>query len=178
MKLIEEQKESSIIKCLEQSLKTKEKEQYNLMSSLKICNIDSVKQTIFEELEKIDKEIKELKNSILIESSKGIKLTENQIRFFLSEIRSGDLNDIKYRKTLISVLINKIYLYDDNLTIILNIENKADSTIKIPSIDDIESSFLDKSGQPKLRGKIKPRNNIINIIKSGRENRLYDSTAT
>lgn len=148
MKLIEEQKESSIIKCLEQSLKTKEKEQYNLMSSLKICNIDSVKQTIFEELEKIDKEIKELKNSILIESSKGVKLTENQIKFFLSEIRSGDLNDIKYRKTLISVLINKIYLYDDNLTIILNIENKADSTIKIPSIDDIESSFLDKSGQP------------------------------
>lgn len=148
MKLIEEQKENSIIKCLEQTLKTKEKEQYNLMNSLKICNIDSVKQTIFEELEKTDKEIKELKNSILIESSKGIKLTENKIKFFLSEIRSGDLNDIKYRKTLISVLINKIYLYDDNLTIILNIENKADSTIKLPSIDEIESSFLVNSGQP------------------------------
>lgn len=148
MKLIEEQKENSIIKSLEQSLKTKEKEQYNLMSSLKICNIDSVKQKIFEELEKIDKEIKQLKNSILIESSKGIKLTENQIKFFLSEIRSGDLNDIKYRKTLISVLINKIYLYDDNLTIILNIENKANSTIKLPSIDEIESLFLDKYGQP------------------------------
>ena len=151
MKLLEEEKDNSIIKKLEHSLKNKQKEQSNLLSSLKLCDIDSVKQTIFIELENIDKEIKKLKNSILIESSKGVKLTENQIKFFLSEIRSGDLNDIKYRKTLISVLINKIYLYDDNLTIILNIENKADSTIKIPSIDDIESSFLDKSAQPVIK---------------------------
>ena len=148
MKLIEDEKQNSILSCLEQSLKQKEKEQANLISSLKICNIDSVKQTIFGELEKIDKEIKELQNSILIENANTIKLTENQIKFFLSEIRSGDLNDIKYRKILIKVLINKIYMYDDNLIIILNIENKADSTIKIPSIDEIESSFLVNSGQP------------------------------
>ena len=148
MKLIEDEKQNSILSCLEQSLEQKEKEQTNLISSLKICNIDSVKQTIFGELEKVDKEIKELQNNILIEKGNSIKLTENQIKFFLSEIRSGDLNDIKYRKILIKVLINRIYMYDDNLTIILNIENKDDSTIKIPSIDEIESSFIVNSGQP------------------------------
>lgn len=58
MKLLEEEKDNSIIKKLEHSLKNKQKEQSNLLSSLKLCDIDSVKQTIFIELENIDKEIK------------------------------------------------------------------------------------------------------------------------
>ena len=148
MKLIEEGQETAILKTLERSLKQKEKEKYNLMSSLKLCEIDSVKKAIFNELETIELELNNIKNSIRIERANIVKLTESEIVFFLEQIRSGNINDIKYRKILISVLINKVYLYDDNLTLIFNISDKNSAVIKIPSIEEIESSFLDKSPQP------------------------------
>ena len=42
------------------------------------------------------------------------------VHFFLRKLKDGNVDDIKYRKTLINVFINKIYLYDDKLTIIFN----------------------------------------------------------
>lgn len=151
MELINKEKDNSTLKYLERNLKEQEKQKENLINSLKVCNIDSVRQSIFEEMEKIENEIKDIKNEILLENSKNIQLTESQIKFFLTEIKCGDINNIKYRKMLINVLINKVYLYNDNLTIILNIENKKNSTVKIPTIEEIESSFLDKDGQPMQR---------------------------
>lgn len=151
IKLIENEKQNSILKYFERELNEKEKEQINLMNSLKLCNIDSVRQAIFEELEKIDYEIKDIKNSILIENSKNIELSESQIEFFLTQIKNGNIDDIKYKKMLITILIDKIYLYDGNLTIIFNLQNTQNTTINVPTIDEIECSFIDESGQPKQK---------------------------
>ena len=43
--------------------------------------------------------------------------TIQEVRFFLHKLKDGDINDIKYRKTLINVLENRISLYDDKMTI-------------------------------------------------------------
>ena len=40
-------------------------------------------------------------------------LTVPRIKFFLTSLKEGNMKDVKYRKTLISVFVNKIYLYDD-----------------------------------------------------------------
>ena len=45
------------------------------------------------------------------------------IRFFLSQFRKGDFNDPKYRQGLVYMLINKIYLYDDKMTILCNTQD-------------------------------------------------------
>ena len=62
-----------------------------------------------------------------------------QVKFFLTQIRDGDANDPKYRKTLVTVLVNAIYLYDDKMTLILNV---GDNPVEISEtlLDDIEKA--------------------------------------
>ena len=45
------------------------------------------------------------------------------IRFFLSQFRKGDINDPQYRQGLVDMLVNKIYLYDDKMTILCNTQD-------------------------------------------------------
>ena len=63
-------------------------------------------------------------------------------------MRSGDINDVRYRKLLVTVFINKVYLYDNSLTFIFNIQ-KGEKNIKLPTIEQIESSFINEEGSPK-----------------------------
>ncbi len=68
--------------------------------------------------------------------------------FFLYEMKKGNVNDIKYRKLLVNVLVNSIYLYDDNMTITFNIKD-GQAKIDIALLEDLEGSFADSSGSPK-----------------------------
>ena len=76
-------------------------------------------------------------------------VTKEDIIFFLQGLQNGNINDIRYKKMLINVLIDKIYLYDDNVTIIFN-TNKTSKTTKIDlkEIKEIECSFLEQQGEP------------------------------
>jgi hypothetical protein len=69
-----------------------------------------------------------------------IDITVQEIKFFLKEMRKGNVDDIQYRKMLINTLIDKVYLYDDNLTIIFNSQNKPYKE-KIPLIEEIEAKI-------------------------------------
>ena len=62
-----------------------------------------------------------VENKIKIEESKLINLTKEHIKDFLLQLKNGKKNSIKYKKTLITIFVNRIYLYDDKLTIIFNV---------------------------------------------------------
>ena len=47
-------------------------------------------------------------------------LTVPEIKFFFDQLRKGNIDDISYRKTLINVFVNAIYLYDDKIVIFFN----------------------------------------------------------
>ena len=47
-------------------------------------------------------------------------ISEVQIRFFPNSLKKGDTSDIKYRKALITMFVNAMYLYDDKMTIAFN----------------------------------------------------------
>ena len=147
-KQVEKEKNNSEIKKLQKRLKENEKQKNNLMNSLRICDIDSVRKTIFNEIKKVEDERNIIKNEILICNSQYLDITVEEIVFFLRKMREGDINNIRYKKMLINVLINKVYLYDDNITIIFNVKEQQNRTIQIPNIEEIESSFLGNSGQP------------------------------
>ena len=119
---------------LNKRLKDNEKQNKNLVDSLKMCNVDSVRQTIFDEIQKMDEERKEIEKELLLEGMQKVDITVPEIKFFLKEMRKGKINDINYCKMLVNVLIYKIYLYDENLTIIFNTQNKP-YTEKIPLIE-------------------------------------------
>ena len=128
------------IKNLQKQLKKLQTQKQNLFDSLKMCELDDVKQDIFNEISKLNLEIKEIEHYIDIEKIKENKVTIPQVTFFLNAMRNGNINDIKYKKMLINTLVNKIYLYEDNVTIIFNTqEHQVD--IKVPSINEIEGSY-------------------------------------
>lgn len=145
--LAKKEKNNSVLKRLNKQLKDNEKQKANLFDSLKICNIDSVKKSIFEEIDKMEQEHTRILNEIAYEESQCVNITVSQVKFFLTQLRKGNVNDIKYKKLLINVLVYQVYLYDDEITIIFNTQNKPISK-NIPRIDVLESSFLGKDALP------------------------------
>ena len=141
------QKNKSNLKTLQKQLKLKEKEKENLLDSLKKCKVDIVKQTIFEEIQKEEEERIIIQKQILEEEKAFIQMTIPQIKAFLKLIRNGSVTDFRYRQMLINVLIYRIYIYDDSLTIMFNIENKENKA-KLPDIENVECSFNGNDAQP------------------------------
>ena len=76
-------------------------------------------------------------------------MTVPQVKFFLTQLRDGEADNIEYRKTLVTVLVNAIYLYDDKVTFILNVGDKP-TEITEELLEDIENN----SGVLPLKGKV------------------------
>ena len=149
MLLLEKDGSGIEIKRLNKLLKQNEEQKANLLSSLKICNMDNVKKAIFEEIAKLDIEYQNIQKEIAIEKNKNICLTEYEICFFLEQIKRANINNTKYNKILIATFVNKIYLYDDKIVIIFTTQDRKVQIDKI-LLDKMESSLLDKHGEPKL----------------------------
>jgi hypothetical protein len=43
-----------------------------------------------------------------------------EIKFFLNRLKTGDVDDEKYKRALITIFINAVYLYDDRAVIVFN----------------------------------------------------------
>jgi len=95
------------------------------------------------DLDAIDKEI-------AAEEIGKIHLTEPEIVFFLNELRNGNIDTLKYRQGLINVLVNKIFLYDDKIVLILNCGDRPIeiSTDIINKINEAQGSYDEVSGVP------------------------------
>lgn len=145
--LAKKEKDNTALKRLNKQLKDNEKQKANLFDSLKICEIESVKKSIFEEIEKMEQEHTKILNEIAYEESQCVNITIPQVKFFLNQLRKGNINDIKYKKLLINVLIYQVYLYDDEITIIFNTQNKPINK-NIPRINELESSFMGTNALP------------------------------
>lgn len=122
--LAEKEKENPKVQRLKKSIKGIEKETKNLFNSLKLCEIDSVKKSIFEELAKMEEEKKLLKEQLLIEESQTLNITKTQVKFFLNQIKNGNIDDIRYKRAIINSLINKVFLYDETITIVFSVQGR------------------------------------------------------
>lgn len=147
VELAEKEKDMSNLKRLNKLLKDNEKQRNNLFESLKICDIENVRKSIFEEISKMDHQHKEVENEILLEESQYVKVTIPQVKFFLTQLRKGSVNDLKYRRMLINVLINRIYLYDKKITLIFNTQDKP-VEIEVSLLNDMECSFMASEALP------------------------------
>lgn len=130
MEYIENEKDTTLIKSLQKSIKSCKKETENLLTSLKKADNDSVRDLIMNEISNIQTRQKELENQLLIEEANNMPITAVQIRFYLTELKKGNVNDIKYRRLLIDTFIHKIYLYDDYM--IITYTTQEDKNVKMP----------------------------------------------
>ena len=118
-----------------------------MLKSLKDGASDTIRRIIFEEIEKLDNNSKIIQKEIDVETMRALPIEYSEIKFFLTSIRNGNIDDIKYQKALIATLVNKIYLYDDKMTIVFNTQN---TPVEISSdlISNAESSFLNDNTPP------------------------------
>jgi len=121
VKIAESYDDTTEIDRLGGLIKIADKEKVNQMASLRACESDSLRAIIFEDLEKILADIKELERQLQLENARhNTIVSEKEVVDFLTKLAKGDVNDIVYRKTLVKVLVNKIFLYDDRFTITFN----------------------------------------------------------
>lgn len=71
-------------------------------------------------LEKLEAQQKELEVRIAEEKIARPRLSENQIRFWLTRFRKLDPNVKSHRETLINTFVNAVYLYDEKVLIAFN----------------------------------------------------------
>lgn len=71
-------------------------------------------------LEKLEAQQKELEIRIAEEKIARPRLSENQVRFWLTRFRKLDPNVKSHRETLINTFVNTVYLYDEKVLITFN----------------------------------------------------------
>lgn len=131
--VIELQKqEKTTIPLLEKQLDDVVKRIRNVLKSIEEgIATHSVKERLTE-LEDMKEEIE-----IALAKEKIAKapLTKKQIVFWISKFKGGDINDPKYRSTLVDTFVNSVFLYDDKLVITFNWKEGS----KTVSLADLEA---------------------------------------
>lgn len=142
IKVGKKQKDNTNLKYLKNQIKQTQQQIENLITALSMCNIDNVRKDIFDKIAKLEAKHAEFEKELSVENLRHIELTETDIKFFLTRLKDGDINDIKYRKTLVNIFVNSVYLYDDRATIIFNVGNTK-ITVDDLLLNEIEKSFAD-----------------------------------
>jgi DNA invertase Pin-like site-specific DNA recombinase len=136
MKMAEQEKDNSNYKWLLKRFKAIKKEQDNLINSLTQTSNANVSKMVYEKLETLDGESVILQGEMLKEEQLKDTIDKDMILFFLTRLRDGEINDIKYRKLLISTLVNKIFLYDDKIILTFNTQTET---------VDVDISLIDEA---------------------------------
>lgn len=118
------EKDTSNFKRLQKLLSDNERKHENALNAILESEIESVRKALGEKVLALENEHKELERQIAVEEEPFPTLSENSVRFFLTSLKKGNINEIKYRKMLIEIFVNKIYLYDDRVTITFNSGNE------------------------------------------------------
>lgn len=146
-----ENSQNSFIKALEKRVKELNRSVENLLKAMeKGQNIDLINDRLTQNRFELENSKEQLEN----EKKKLVNLTKEQIKFFLTQLKNEKTDNIKYRKTLINVFVNRIYLYDDKLTIIFNV-GKTPLTVDVSLLKEINTNiknapslFLNDLGTP------------------------------
>ena len=150
--ICEREKETSDLKRLNKQKKDTDKALDNLLTAIEQGqNLDLINERISQKRQ----DRSEIEKAISLEQMRHVNLSAPQIKFFLTQLKKGDINDIKYRKTLINIFVNAVYLYDDKkITCVFNVGDipvSLDGTL----LDEIEwnseqalRSYVEQSGSP------------------------------
>ncbi len=144
--LIEYQKqESTLLPLLRDQLKETDKRIANMLNAIEEGIFTSTTKQRLEDLEakKADLEI-----SIAEEQLQKPMLAKEQILFFFNRFKDGDIDDFEYRKHVIDIFVNSVYLYDDGKVALMC--NCKDGS-KTVTFKQIQSSDFANSSPPFLK---------------------------
>lgn len=137
MEIIEkESADTTYLDGLQGELKDIKKKLKNLMTAIEQGMITS---TTKERLEELELEKNEVEAKIAREEMKKPLLTKERIMYWLVSFKSGDINDVDYRRRVIDTLVNSVYVYDDGkkgrrIVFAFNISGQNTATISCSDI--------------------------------------------
>ena len=136
--ICDKEREQGDYKRFEKLRRENEKQKANLVDALKH---GKAVETLLDEIAKLEVAHSDIERQIIIEKAKHLDLSATEISFFLSSLRNGDINDIQYRRLLVTVMVNAVYLYDDLYTVIFN---SSDKPVEVTEslVDMIESEII------------------------------------
>ena len=142
-----ESHDNSDLKYLKNKLTNIHKQSNNLMNTLKTCDVEVIRNSIVDEMTKLEIEKTETIRAIKEEEKNHTYIEYDKVVYFLEHLRDGDINDERYRQRLINTFINKVFLWDDKIIVTFNI-NKSDVSMKLPEVKDLLCSFESSDGAP------------------------------
>jgi excinuclease UvrABC nuclease subunit len=106
--------ENTVLPVLKTELKGVEKGIENILNAIQQGIITSSTKQRLDDLEarKADLEI-----SIAQEQMQKPALTKEKIVFWMDRFRDGDIDNPKYRRNVIDIFVNSVYLYDDRMAL-------------------------------------------------------------
>ena len=140
--LCERESSNGNAKQLQKLIHENEKATENLLKALESGQAVDI---IAERITQKKKEHDELSRQLLLETSKYHVPSMKDIRFFLNQFRKGDINDLKYRRALVDMLVNKIYLYDDKMTVLCNTQD-GHFAIDLKEISSLKGHLVEAGG--------------------------------
>lgn len=126
--ICEAERDTSNLRYLKKCLSNNERKYKNAVDSVLETDNPKFRATIYERISELESEHEQLEKAIALEEAPFPSLTIPKIKFFLTSLKKGNANDMKYRRALITVFVNRIYLYDDRMTITFN---SGDDTVTI-----------------------------------------------
>lgn len=133
----ERDKDRSQIKYFEKLIRDNERKQQNLIAAIAECEYPSVRQALYEEKTRLEAEFNSLQSELALEKTGTVSLTISEVKFFLTHLRKGSVDDLKYRKLLINTFVNAVYLYDEKTMVYFN-SGDHPATVDNALIDEIE----------------------------------------
>ena len=113
----EKERNTSNLKRLGKLLKENEAATGNLIKALEAGKAVEV---ISAQIEKRQTEKAELEAQLAKEKLQTPQLKYDEVKYFFERFTKGDLKDMVYRRALVDIFINGIYLYDDHMKIYYN----------------------------------------------------------
>ena len=150
--LCEKERNTENIKRLNKLIRENENATENLIKALETGKAADV---ISAQIEKRQTEKSDLEVQLAQEKIQSPLLKFDEVKFFFERFAEGDVNDINYRRALVDIFVNRIYLYDDEIRIIYNAQEGSGTfpQTKNYPLDELDCS---SKGQLVTRRGIEP----------------------
>ena len=122
VEICKQESNTHVIADLKRKLKDNAKAVNNLLSAIESGEHFGL---LSERLTKKQGEKENLEKLLANEELEKDEIEESEVRFFLHHLKNGNVDDIEFRRALIAIFVNSIYLYDDRARIIFNASDRA-----------------------------------------------------
>ncbi len=142
--LVETGQDNIRLKQLKKSINNIDRKKTNLISAIAECDDSNIRKSLYKELSNLEEQRNIIESDITCEETIVNTLSKTNIKHFLNQLRDGDENDIKHRKSLIATFINAVYVYKNKAIIFFN-NRKEPVEITLYKVEKVESVLMRES---------------------------------